>query len=180
MFKRMIWTFLVAMIPAVEVKGAIPFGIALGLKPVISYVSALIGSGIIGDVNCMNISLAHEYHGVSLMRAYLGIRPDENFTVSGKMYEFPNNRNAYKNMSSLKRRMKFPELEPIIIIEEKVQKIFSCIFRINFLSAPALPLPRIPASKTNYKSILCFYSHTAGIKLCPAQYSADRIRQRRG
>ena len=49
----------------------------------------LIGSGIIGDVNCMNISLAHEYHGVSLMRAYLGIRPDENFTVSGKMYEFP-------------------------------------------------------------------------------------------
>ena len=40
-------TFLVAMIPAVEVKGAIPFGIALGLKPVISYVSALIGSGII-------------------------------------------------------------------------------------------------------------------------------------
>lgn len=23
------------------------------------------------------------------MRAYLGIRPDENFTVSGKMYEFP-------------------------------------------------------------------------------------------
>ena len=49
----------------------------------------LIGSGIIGNVNCMNISLAHEYHGVSLMRAYLGIRPDENFTVSGKMYEFP-------------------------------------------------------------------------------------------
>lgn len=47
MFKRMIWTFLVAMVPAVEVKGAIPFGIALGLKPVISYVSALIGSGII-------------------------------------------------------------------------------------------------------------------------------------
>ena len=45
----------------------------------------LMGSGIIGDVNCMNISLAHEYHGVSLMRAYLGIRPDENFTVSGNM-----------------------------------------------------------------------------------------------
>ncbi len=49
----------------------------------------LIESGIIGDVSCMNISLAHEYHGFSLIRAYLGIQPDENYTVSGKMYEFP-------------------------------------------------------------------------------------------
>lgn len=49
----------------------------------------LIKSGMIGDVSCMNISLAHEYHGFSLIRAYLGIKPNENYTVSGKIYEFP-------------------------------------------------------------------------------------------
>ena len=49
----------------------------------------LINSGIIGDVGCMNISLAHEYHGFSLIRAYLGIKPDENYTVTAKIYEFP-------------------------------------------------------------------------------------------
>ncbi len=49
----------------------------------------LIKSGILGDISCINISLAHEYHGFSLIRAYLGIKPDENYTVSGKMYEFP-------------------------------------------------------------------------------------------
>lgn len=48
-----------------------------------------------------------------------------------------------------KEVMKFPELDQIIIIEEKVQKIFSCIFRISFLSVSALFLPQIPASKAN-------------------------------
>lgn len=43
----MIWTFLVAMIPAVEVKGAVPFGVALSLKPVQAYLSALAGSFIV-------------------------------------------------------------------------------------------------------------------------------------
>lgn len=55
--------------------------------------------------------------------------------------------------------MKFPELEPIIIIEEKVQKIFSCIFRINFLSAPALPLPRI-GFKNELQKPSCASIHT--------------------
>ncbi|MGN0267245.1 MAG: COG2426 family protein [Lachnospiraceae bacterium] len=45
--KRMIWTALVSMIPAIEVKGAIPFGQAVGLHPVVAYVSAIIGSTII-------------------------------------------------------------------------------------------------------------------------------------
>ncbi len=49
----------------------------------------LVKSGIIGDVSCMNISLAHEYHGFSLMRGYLGTAPGENYTVTGKIYEFP-------------------------------------------------------------------------------------------
>lgn len=49
----------------------------------------LVKSGIIGDVSCMNISLAHEYHGFSLMRGYLGTVPGENYAVTGKIYEFP-------------------------------------------------------------------------------------------
>jgi predicted dehydrogenase len=49
----------------------------------------LVNSGVLGDISCLNISLAHEYHGFSLIRAYLGIKPDENYTVSGKIYEFP-------------------------------------------------------------------------------------------
>jgi predicted dehydrogenase len=49
----------------------------------------LVNSGVLGDISCLNISIAHEYHGFSLIRAYLGIKPDENYTVSGKIYEFP-------------------------------------------------------------------------------------------
>lgn len=49
----------------------------------------LVNSGVLGDISCLNISIAHEYHGFSLIRAYLGIKPDENYMVSGKIYEFP-------------------------------------------------------------------------------------------
>ena len=31
----------------------------------------LINEGIIGDVSCVNVSLAHEYHGISLIRHFL-------------------------------------------------------------------------------------------------------------
>ena len=43
-FPKLIYTFLVAMIPAVEVKGAIPFGMALQLAPWQAYLMALTGS----------------------------------------------------------------------------------------------------------------------------------------
>ncbi len=43
-FPKLIYTFLVAMIPAVEVKGAIPFGMALQLAPWQAYLMALSGS----------------------------------------------------------------------------------------------------------------------------------------
>ena len=45
--RRFIYTFLVSMVPAVEVKRAIPFGIALGLDVRLAYVAALLGSGIV-------------------------------------------------------------------------------------------------------------------------------------
>ena len=43
-FPKLIYTFFVAMIPAVEVKGAIPFGMALQLAPWQAYLMALCGS----------------------------------------------------------------------------------------------------------------------------------------
>lgn len=46
-------------------------------------------SGIIGDISCMNISLAHEYHGASLMRAYMGIDIHDKFKIRAKSYNFP-------------------------------------------------------------------------------------------
>lgn len=46
-------------------------------------------SGIIGEPDCLNISLAHEYHGSSLIRAFLNQSVDVQFTVRAKTYEFP-------------------------------------------------------------------------------------------
>lgn len=45
-------------------------------------------SGIIGRTDCLNISLAHGYHGISLMRAILGLDAHEQFTVSAKAFSF--------------------------------------------------------------------------------------------
>ena len=47
-FPKLIYTFFVAMIPAVEVKGAIPFGMALQLAPWQAYLMALCGSFFCG------------------------------------------------------------------------------------------------------------------------------------
>lgn len=44
--KRMTWTALLAMVPIFEVKGAVPFGQAVGLTPIKAYVAAIIGSTI--------------------------------------------------------------------------------------------------------------------------------------
>ena len=49
----------------------------------------VIDRNIIGEPDCLNISLAHEYHGASLMRALLKVTSDMEFTVSAKTYQFP-------------------------------------------------------------------------------------------
>ncbi|MCD7982057.1 MAG: small multi-drug export protein [Clostridiales bacterium] len=46
-FRRLVFTFLVSMIPAIEIKGAIPFGIALGLPAPAAFAAALCGSSIV-------------------------------------------------------------------------------------------------------------------------------------
>ena len=57
--------------------------------PVYGALIGLARSGIIGDPYCLNISLAHEYHGASLMRALLDLNELEPFTVRAKNYSFP-------------------------------------------------------------------------------------------
>ncbi len=43
-FRRFIYTYLVSMIPAVEIKVGIPFGLVLGLRPVVAYIAGLAGT----------------------------------------------------------------------------------------------------------------------------------------
>lgn len=71
------------------------------LYPCYSALLRLVKSGIIGDVNSLNISLAHEYHGASLMRALLGIAPNTVFSVSSKSFSFPvtETRNRYEEFT---------------------------------------------------------------------------------
>lgn len=57
--------------------------------PEYSALLRVIDRGLIGEPDCLNISLAHEYHGASLMRAMLRVAPDTAFTVSAKTYLFP-------------------------------------------------------------------------------------------
>ena len=57
--------------------------------PVLSAVIKIARSGILGSNDSLNASLAHEYHGISLIRALLRIDQSEQFSVTAKTYELP-------------------------------------------------------------------------------------------
>ena len=57
--------------------------------PEYSALLKVVDRNMIGEPDCLNISLAHEYHGASLMRALLKVSSDMDFTVSAKTYQFP-------------------------------------------------------------------------------------------
>ncbi len=59
------------------------------LYPENTAILALLKKGLIGEVSAVNISLAHEYHGASLIRAFLNLSPEEKFSVQSKTYLFP-------------------------------------------------------------------------------------------
>lgn len=59
------------------------------LYPENSAILSMLEKGLIGEPTTLNISLAHEYHGASLIRAFLKIPVDMKFTVRAKTYEFP-------------------------------------------------------------------------------------------
>lgn len=49
---------------------------------------SLLEENLIGKPDCLNISLAHDYHAMSLIRAFLRIPLDEKFSVRAKSYFF--------------------------------------------------------------------------------------------
>lgn len=57
--------------------------------PVLSSIIKIAQSGLLGSNDSLNASLAHEYHGASLIRALLCIDQSEQFSVTAKTYEFP-------------------------------------------------------------------------------------------
>ena len=59
------------------------------LYPEYSAVLSVLEKGLIGEPTCLNISLAHDYHAASLIRAFLRIPCGMKFSVQSKTYEFP-------------------------------------------------------------------------------------------
>lgn len=59
------------------------------LYPENTAIIRLLESDLLGPVSALNISLAHEYHAASLMRALMKIPAGMKFFVRAKSYEFP-------------------------------------------------------------------------------------------
>lgn len=57
--------------------------------PINSALIKLIRSGVIGEAVYAYVSLAHDYHGASLIRGFLGLRCDIGYTIQGREFEFP-------------------------------------------------------------------------------------------
>ena len=57
--------------------------------PVYSSLIQIAQSGILGGNDSLNASFAHEYHGISLIRALLCLDQSEQFSVTAKTYECP-------------------------------------------------------------------------------------------
>ncbi len=49
----------------------------------------IIKTGIIGETSCLNLSMAHDYHGASLIRAFLDIPEGTGFSVCSRSHLFP-------------------------------------------------------------------------------------------
>ena len=49
--------------------------------PVYSSLIRIAKSGLIGEPRCLDISVAHEYHAASLIRAFLNVKPSEEYSI---------------------------------------------------------------------------------------------------
>lgn len=63
------------------------------LQPYQQSVLKIVEQGLIGEVNSVNISMMHGYHGANMLRRYLGIN-FENCTIQGKQYTVPSMNNC--------------------------------------------------------------------------------------
>ncbi len=57
--------------------------------PTVSALLKVLDTGIIGERDYCMVSFAHEYHGASLIRAFLGLKPDVSYTADSRTFEFP-------------------------------------------------------------------------------------------
>ena len=60
-----------------------------GQYPTLKSLIDIIKSNTIGEPSCLNISIAHEYHGMNLARQLLDLSQGEQFTIRAREYEFP-------------------------------------------------------------------------------------------
>ena len=58
------------------------------LQPYHKAVRALVDQGVLGEVSNIRISMAHDYHGISVMRRLLGVG-EQICTVAAQKFEFP-------------------------------------------------------------------------------------------
>lgn len=65
------------------------FGEQYHLYPINIARKKILEKGYIGTADYLYLSLAHEYHGISLMRKFLNIGIDVPFRVSAKQFSFP-------------------------------------------------------------------------------------------
>ncbi len=82
----------------------------------------VLNKNIIGEPDCINISLAHEYHGASLIRAFLRENVATSFTISAKTYEFPTveTMNRYEKIMDGRQAMKRRTVATIEFADGKV------------------------------------------------------------
>lgn len=63
------------------------------LQPYHKAVRTLADRGVLGEISNLRISMAHDYHGISVMRRLLG-ESSENCTITAQRFEFPVNRHC--------------------------------------------------------------------------------------
>ena len=71
-------------------------------RPLYGAMLSVVKSGLLGEPDCVNLSLAHEYHGARLLRDFLQVDMETAFTVSAKTYLF-------KTVETLSRYERFTD-----------------------------------------------------------------------
>ena len=72
----------------VSLNGKVQIAEQYFLQPYYHSVQKIIDSGLLGEINSVNMSAIHGYHAMSIFRKFLGIG-FENCTITGNRYEFP-------------------------------------------------------------------------------------------
>ena len=71
-------------------------------RPLYQAMLSVVEEGLLGEPDCVNLSLAHEYHGARLMRAFLKEDVTTPFTINAKTYLF-------KTVETLSRYERFTD-----------------------------------------------------------------------